>query len=474
MRKQRACVKTKLEDTDSTAPYSMSTSDVLDVLNIQRLDLPAGAKKKKSTAPRPKQTGVSRELYNLLGANTPTLQLAPTLSFKERLHAIGKPLPWTWAAFENPARSDGLQLHHWVRGTGEDQPAYPFARYNTQLPIPELTPEDYAEFVAEDEKTVVAREDGEETELVAREETEPWGYDETAYLFELARDFDLKWPVIYDRWEFGDSSRLFVQLQAHFYQTAARIFHKQYVSSGSSDTYLKNVVDLLRQFDADKELSRKEYLDRLLLRLLAEVAEEELLVMEARKFEMLAKRLLTERHELLRLLDLPQLALTAQFQTLQGLSQLYNALMVSDKNKKRKGETTEEPAAKRQTPGLTLQQYLQAHVKKTEDSNLPVAQLIAKKLSPRDEELYGLLYQERIAPGVVLRSSRLHTFKLATQQRVVGVLNELHLPARPVMPTRRVCDKFDELTKAVGVLLETKRQADKLRAEVEVVEGAQE
>ena len=35
--------------------------------------------------------------------------------------------PWKWMAFTNPARKDGLVLHHWRRSQDEGKD-YPFAR----------------------------------------------------------------------------------------------------------------------------------------------------------------------------------------------------------------------------------------------------------------------------------------------------------------------------------------------------------
>ena len=38
--------------------------------------------------------------------------------------------PWKWMAFTNPARKDGLVLHHWRRSQDEGKD-YPFARWHT-------------------------------------------------------------------------------------------------------------------------------------------------------------------------------------------------------------------------------------------------------------------------------------------------------------------------------------------------------
>ncbi|ODQ79297.1 hypothetical protein BABINDRAFT_162324 [Babjeviella inositovora NRRL Y-12698] len=447
----------------------MSTSDVLDVLNVQRNSQPT--QKKRVTATK-KQAGINRELYNLLGANTPSVQLTPTLRFKDRIHAIQKPRLWRYETFQNGARTDGLELSHWVK---EDVAGpYPFEKYNTKLPIPRLFEDDYDEFLAREEQ-----EKKESDKPEDEQPEEPWSFAETQYLFGLCEMYDLRWVVIHDRYEY-ETFRSMEDLKAQFYRLSAQILAKRAAETGSNDETTKATIEALNSFDKLKELNRKEYLTKLLSRSSAEIAEEESLVIEARKFEMSAKKMLTERLQLLKLLDSPQSASTAQFQTSQGLAQLYNALMVSDKHKKRKAETPPVapvmPAIKREklSSGISpLQQYLKAHIlgHSHEESHSPVAQLLSRKLTPRDEALYGLSFQEKIAPGISLRSARVHTFKPTVQAKVGALLTELQIPAKPVMPTMAVAEKFDELTKAIGVLMDIKRQKDKLEAELKVLKN---
>ena len=60
---------------------SMSANDILDVLNVQRDDEPARKKSKSNSSQQinqSRQTGMARELYNLLGPNTPPVNVSGT------------------------------------------------------------------------------------------------------------------------------------------------------------------------------------------------------------------------------------------------------------------------------------------------------------------------------------------------------------------------------------------------------------
>ena len=50
--------------------------------------------------------------------------------------------PWKWVAFSNPARRDGLVLHHWRRQADEGKD-YPFAKFNKSIEVPAYTEPEY-------------------------------------------------------------------------------------------------------------------------------------------------------------------------------------------------------------------------------------------------------------------------------------------------------------------------------------------
>ncbi|CDK27208.1 unnamed protein product [Kuraishia capsulata CBS 1993] len=441
----------------------MSSSDILDVLNIQSSHVqkkrpgdakPAGPKKKK-------QGTMNRELYNLIGQNAPPIAMEKTSKFKSRLNSSVKTTPWSYTSFVNEARQDGLELHHWIKGSSDlaKDKEYPFAKFNSKINIPELTEDNYKESLG----------------------SEDWSFEETKHLFELANDFDINWFVIYDRYDFDGAERSLEDLKERFYDACEKLLTKKYESS-YTDEKTQTLIDNLKSFDKSKELERKEYLSRLLQRNPTEIAEEQSLVIEARKFELSAKKMLQERAGLLQLLDSAQsTGSVSQYLTSQGLTQLYNNLMLADKGKKRKVEVPVPPQI-----DSSLIRGSDKHKKITAASIAPesakkpeplthASEMLAKRLSAEEREIYGLtIHQDKISAGVNLRSNKISSYKPAVQAKIASTLNELGISTKPTIPTGKVCEKFDELLHAISILLETKRQTDKLETEIRLIQSQRE
>lgn len=531
----------------------MSTNDILDVLNIQRDDTEQPAKKKQRLEqPVLQKGGMARELYNLLGPNTPPVNMNMGISrIKDRKQRVS---PWTRTAFQpNKKNPHAPTLHHWQKGSKElldqDTQGYFFDKFAVSLDIPSFVDEDTFERLMEEikeheakmqkerrlrrqerrdreresKKDDVKKEDkkeGAKRESSAKREdpkaskddnndddksdtekekdedevaVREWSYEETKLLFELCKDFELKWHAIADRFP-RDYHRTLDELKEQFYRMAAKILKFR-------DTGNPTLIESLDAFSRHAETDRKEFLESLLRRTPAEIAEEESLVIEARRFELAAKKMLLERSHLLTLLDSPQTSQSVlQYLSSQGLSNLYNNLMIMDKNQKKKlqqraaGVNDPVPPPIPQVASSSykrdrgfqthLQQYLSGLVKQNQNKGEPsaVQQLLAKRLTTKEEEAYGLYYHanERLTPGVILRLTQ----KLpGLQQRqsvfksVNTMLQELDIPTaggttwKPVMPTRKTMAKYDELIRAVVALLDVKRGRDKLDAEIELIKS---
>jgi DNA methyltransferase 1-associated protein 1 len=91
--------------------------------------------------------------------------------------------PWAWAPFASSGRSDGAMFRHWVRKNVE-YTDYPYAKFDIHMDPVTYTPEEYA----------------------AHLQSETWTRSETDRLMELARIFECRWPVIFDRFCFENSS----------------------------------------------------------------------------------------------------------------------------------------------------------------------------------------------------------------------------------------------------------------------------
>lgn len=528
----------------------MSSSDIFDVLNIQQKSKspstgapsPSPNLLAKNVASRPQVTGMQRELYNLLGENQPPIMVQSSNRFKEKLNSNVKPSPWTNAEFQ---ATPTLKLKHWVKGSkellGGEVVESSYAKFDKHLSIPTFNQEAYESFMVlatdpnqqqtienkseekPEEKCENEKEDKEDNDdkndskeeenqqstdksekseqpdaksestpvaVVVGNETNEWTFAEVDYLFQLCKRFDLKWPVIFDRYSFGDSStRSLEDLKERFYEVCKKFF----LNKRPDDPLIS-----LLNFSKKKEIERKKYLERLLARSAAEIAEEEALIIESRKFEMAAKKTLNERENLLRLLDSPNSNQSVtQYMTSQGISQLYSSL-ISDKSRKRKHTSSipENPWMKQQQQFAQQRQRLQqmhgikqqeqdddassefSSPKKTKKQKQELQTAIKRKAESAyaeqllqnfdEEELNSLGVKsqgEKLLPGAYLRSTKISTFKPALQNKIAATMQELSLPMRPVMITATVLDKHEEILKRITTLTDLKKHLDKLEVE---------
>eukprot|EP00557_Chaetoceros_sp_GSL56_P005221 CAMPEP_0176505988 /NCGR_PEP_ID=MMETSP0200_2-20121128/16796_1 /TAXON_ID=947934 /ORGANISM="Chaetoceros sp., Strain GSL56" /LENGTH=715 /DNA_ID=CAMNT_0017905595 /DNA_START=906 /DNA_END=3053 /DNA_ORIENTATION=- len=130
-----------------------------------------------------------------------------------------KARPWCWAPFSSEARNDGLVLHHWVRA-GVEYPEYPFARFNIHLDTLDYRRDEndegnefYKEFLQDDN----------------------WTKSETDVLLDFCRIYELRWPVIIDRWigRFGSLSNKKVEDLQHRYYTIGMILNRKLVEKAA-------------------------------------------------------------------------------------------------------------------------------------------------------------------------------------------------------------------------------------------------
>ncbi|KAK9471669.1 uncharacterized protein V1510DRAFT_419299 [Dipodascopsis tothii] len=481
----------------------MSAADVRDMLDLpskgQGPARPA-PKRVKTEQPGKRLDGIHRELYALLSstgaaggagaghAGSPGalggegLMMHPISVIENRFKAKPnwkqKPTPWTWRKFTNEARTDGLELSHWVKGAPADDgeavaAEYPFAKFNKQVDVPAYTDDEYDEVLQD----------------------VSWSRRETDYLFELCREYDLRWFVISDRYEYqaedGEprSVRILEDLKERYYSVCRRLMEhgrdKGHVEWSSRDLEVYNAMN----FNKEKELMRKQYLERLLSRSPAEIQEEEHLIQEYRRLEEASQKMVTERAELLRLLEAPQTLKTfAQHHTSQGLAQLTSNLLAADKNRKRRAPDMatiqqlqlqqQQAAAQAQasTPHGQKKHHDDKHaaargaaLSKAEQAQNASVKRVAKRVPPGQEDAYGVSFHDKLVPGVFLRSTRISTLKPAIQSKVAGVMAELGIAPKLAMPTSKTCERYEAIQQAVATLLEAKKQADKLDGEIRVL-----
>ena len=203
-----------------------------------------------------KPVGMSREVFALLNqdvkeGNAP-LTLAPSagqpdaLLKEKRTRMVG----WEFKEFHNGGRTDGLRLRHWGKNNDKST-EYTFARFNKSVKVLSYTDEEYSKHL-----------------------TRPgWEKPETDELFDLCRRFDLRWPVIYDRFVGAkpNEARPVEQLKERYYEVCKLLLLAR-AEEGEAEAAGHPLVKF--KFDPRSERERKAEFERLYHRSDQEVREE--------------------------------------------------------------------------------------------------------------------------------------------------------------------------------------------------------
>jgi DNA methyltransferase 1-associated protein 1 len=359
-----------------------------------------------------------------------------------------------------------------------------FAKYNVQVNIPKYTDEQYE----------------------ANLRNEDWSREETDYLMRVVQDYDLRWPVIWDRYEYepAESSvdivpseigvmvplpkvRSMEDLKARYYEVAAKmmaIIHPvQFMSQAEF-----NLHQLMTSFSSQQEQLRKKFAETAMSRSAEERREEESLLIELKRIMARSEKLNEERKELYARLESPPSAGNVGiYTTSQGLGQLLQQLMSANKNKQRKSLLGLEGVSPAAGPSGQQSQGLDRRDSTTRESISGPSGLSGankkgsanaaerRKLSPEEESLYGVSHHERLTGGPTFRHDRVTrqiTNKSAVQAaKISNTLNELEIPPRLTMPTAEVTAQYEFLLASINTLLDTKKVADKLDAEIKLAEA---
>ena len=500
----------------------MTSHDVRDVLNLPSDgSAPRPTKKQKLSAPRPNLKGLAREVQNLGGDNPISIVPEATL-FKKRRFASRKPAAkWELRTFKNSARDDGsLLLQHWRRKTEGDPNAdqqvngdsemvdgesaanqeeqledSAFAKYNAQVVVPQYNEDQYN----------------------SKLQSTDWTKDETDYLMDLVKSYDLRWPLIWDRYEFsprgtdedaanGDStavipapkSRTMEDLKARYYEVAAKMMDVQkpvqYMTRPEWDLH-----QMMVNFNPNQERLRKEFALNSLSRSKEEAREEESLLLEVKRILARSEKFNEERRELYSRLDFPHTDQDiSSFKSSAGLQTLLQNLMNVDKSKKRKSligpdgvspasggpnaqpqsATSEVAPSRRESIAAAASSGHRESIgteKATPVSNKKgTQQPERRKLTEQEEQIYGVSHHDRLGSGPTFRYEKVNkifTHKSGQQQlRITNALNELDIGPRLTMPTAPVTAQYELLIQAVTALVDLRKVADKLDGEIKIEE----
>lgn len=159
----------------------------------------------------------------------PAMPAAPTLSagLKDK-RVTSSRNKWVWSPFQNSARGDSAKFYHWNKSENVDI-EYPWAKFNTSLEKIMYTDDEYEAFLT----------------------TPGWSRLETDRLMDTCYRFDLRWPVIYDRFP-GD--RKLEDLQFRFFDIVSKL--KTSKSFPDTFTLIKN--DPTVQMNIEYERNRRQ------------------------------------------------------------------------------------------------------------------------------------------------------------------------------------------------------------------------
>lgn len=350
---------------------------------------------------------------------------------------------------------------------------YHYAKFNVKVNVPEYTSEQYESHLKSDD----------------------WSKDETDYLVNLALEFDLRWVVMWDRYEYQPPSppqasgvpipsaiqakpRSMEDLKARYYDIAAKTMalHQPLASMSTTEFTLH---EKMTKFDADLETTRKKLAETLLARSPDEVKEEEQLLIELKRIVASQEKFAQERKDLYDRLSVPQSTGGATYKTSQELLQLMQTLLSADKNKKRRsladaaanGPTSATPPSTAQD--RTHRQSISGPADKR--TSLPGSAGLGpsqRQLSAREEAKFGIAHHDRTQTGTYLRHERISKLaggKSATMTvKIQACLDQLRIPHRLTMPTTVVEDEYGKLIQGIIVLLDVRKVSEKLENDIKI------
>lgn len=450
---------------------------------------------------------MSREVLDLKYEGAPPISIVAP-KFKEKPKLPFKPRPWEETPFGNSARKDGLILRHWRRKGDvsnaaalpvtpadsnaasemeQDEKAAPtlsdshWAKFNVKIDRPQYTDEQY--------KTHLKNDD--------------WSKEETDYLVDLATDFDLRWVVVADRYEYQpkeqpkeheDSMAVTPQakprtqedMKARYYDVAAKsmVLHNPLSSMSSSEF---DAHEKMTKYNPDQEKKRKMYAEQLMNRTDEEKYEEEMLLKELSRIVLNQEKLFNERKALYDRLGTPpgppQTHSTAMYQSSQGLTQLMQNLLAQNKSKEleKKEKRRSAMGADGDFPGgpSGMDRSQRHSMSGGLDKRYSFGQGGPRQLSAREEQKYGVSHpNERLTAGVQFRHERITKAGQAKSgvqtSRIGAALTELKIPQRLTMPTAKVVTEYEKLIDGIKTLLEVRKLSEKLDGEIKVWQAQKE
>ncbi|KAI0638499.1 hypothetical protein C8Q77DRAFT_1091472 [Trametes polyzona] len=423
-----------------------SAADVRSILSIPTPSASTSTpqQKKPQAAERAKKPeGIPRELYALIGPSAPTLaaQFAkPRLKQKPNLGGGGR-VKWEWRPFKNGARSDGLRLSHWTKASTDPDAEYPFAKYNVQTPHYVYSQDEYSRLL----------------------EDQDWTKEETDYLFELVKEYDGRFYIVHDRYDYPRPDdlppRALEDIKDRYFSVCRKLIrNRPWAGDESSRAALLSSL----AFDKGRETTRRQYVLSLESRTPEQIAEEDALYLELEKLKENERRFKKDRDELLR--------------TLLGIESGLPDVQVDEDGLQ---GTITEPKKKKKTVAGSVEP--QTPITPSTPNVISLPQPAPKKAAKT--LAYDLRHciirtdtvQASKAPHVPahLRSTKIPTVKPpSATQRVAQVLNEIGISHnRLVMPTAENVAKLEPVLTNANQIVDVKKAIDKAEQDLRIAKA---
>ncbi|WVF67783.1 hypothetical protein IAT40_002544 [Kwoniella sp. CBS 6097] len=383
----------------------MTSQDVRSILNLPQAGPSTSAPKKLSSAAARKPDGITRELYALIGDNAPSLAQA--------------------------------------------QASLASVKYRER---PSLKKKVHCQF-----------------EYDQHLQVSDWTSQETTYLFDLLKQYDLRFIIVADRYEYKSPTgqtrkRSVEELKDRYYTICRRLIRTRTASDPAAQQQLIHAYS----FDKSREVKRKQYASELFHLTAAEIAEEEALYIEIKRMEQNERRYRADRDDLMRTV----MGFDSGLLTLDQSN--VDTILGVDKNKKRKRMEEGEPVVQEPPPTKTAKdsaafgEWIRSeNVTDRTDAAHCIYRLPPPPSNPQSSHLAS---KHPVHQAVHLRSTKLPLPKPTASIRITEMLGELGISAHKlVMPTRGNIEAFDSLLQAAGSLIDMKRQVDRVEQELRTI-----
>ncbi|KAL8953197.1 MAG: hypothetical protein Q9222_000932 [Ikaeria aurantiellina] len=482
----------------------MTTADVRDMLGLPSDGQPKirPPKKTKQEVKGRRPGGLEREIQSLHGDRpAPPLAITEVPRYKEKPKRSQRYRHWDLTPFSNQARKDGLVLRHWhwrddsntnvfpttpadSNAASEEQDErvpkatsdYPYAKYNVRVDRPALTEEQYN----------------------LKLKSEDWSKDETDYLMDLAYEFDLRWIIIIDRYDYrppqptqnGDAMavtlppkhRTMEDLKARYYQVAAVAMTLVNPLTSMSESEFA-IHEKMTKFDPSLETKRKQFAEGMLSRSQDEIQEEEILLAELKRIVKNEEKFMQERQELYaRLGTAPSARDPAVNRSSEGLTQLLKTLCEAEKNKRKRilgdGSSTPANGSSGQTGGGAGDRGQRQSLGGADKRSSLSGSQGQRQLSGKEQIKYGVTHHERLTAGVQFRHEKITKLSQAKSNaqsvKISAALTELGIPARIAMPTAKTTNEYERLIQNINILLDVRKVSEKVDIEIKVIKAQRE